>query len=90
MAARLTDEELEAMLERVRGDKGEIYHNYFLGLKEAKDSRRKIKRLENLLGESYKEGFLTGAKGNPDCADAIIQVLWEESKTRAKLKWTKN
>jgi hypothetical protein len=43
---RLADEQLDAMLERVRGDKGEIYRNYFMGLREAKKSRRRIAELE--------------------------------------------
>ena len=47
----LTDEELDALIERVRGDKGKIYHQYFLGLREAKRSRRVIKKLEDELEE---------------------------------------
>lgn len=41
---RLTDEELDKLLDRVRGDeKGTIYHQYFLALRELKDRRREEK-----------------------------------------------
>ena len=85
MAERLTDEQLEAMLERVRGDKGEIYRNYFLGLREAKKSRRRIAELEAELHEA--RAWTLGPAINHHSRDAILAAarhlrsLYDTNKT---------